>query len=58
MNIMTSDGIEIYVLPDCAKCELSGKSPEQMDECPIRYKTGFEDCMPGECPYYTENEGE
>ena len=55
MNIRTPDGIEIYCLPDCAKCTYSSESPEDMDVCPIR---NFDDlgleCVPELCEYYTE----
>ena len=56
MSIKDESGIEIYCLPDCAKCTLTGKSPEDMDECPGCYFDTFGyECHPGECEYYTED---
>ena len=58
MQIKTSDGIDIFCLPDCARCEMSGKTPERMIKCPARQFDAFGDlCCPGECEYYTEEEG-
>ena len=31
MTIKTSDGIDIYCLPDCAKCLFTGELVEMMD---------------------------
>ena len=52
-----NDDVEIMVLPDCAKCKLTGKSPIDMEECPMGF---FQDddediCFPGECEEYTED---
>jgi hypothetical protein len=56
MNVMTRDGIRIYVLPDVAECALTGKSPLEMDKCPIM---NFDDtgdiCVPEMCTSYTED---
>ena len=49
--------INIYVLPDTAKCKCSGVSPLDMDECPLRRFDCFGmECWPGECEEYTEDE--
>lgn len=47
---MMQDGVEVYVLPDGARCELDpyGRSPLELDECP----RGNTCC--GDCIYYTE----
>lgn len=55
MEIKTIDGIEIYCLPDCAKCKLTGKSPLEMIECPIKAFDDFGDvCNPDLCEHYEE----
>jgi len=58
MHVQTDCGIPIYCLPDCARCNLSGRSPEKMVECPARR---FDDfglvCKPETCPEYREDEG-
>lgn len=48
--------INIYVLPDTARCRCTGQSPLDMDECPLRKfdYLGCE-CWPGECDEYTED---
>lgn len=55
MNVY-HDGVEIMILPDCAKCKLTGKSPLEMDECPMGFfqVDGEDICFPGECEEYTE----
>lgn len=52
MEIKTLDGIDIYCLPDNAKCLASDGcvSPEELDECP----TGCEICCPDGCINYME----
>lgn len=57
MQIKTLDGIDIYVLPDNARCAASDgfESPEALLECP----TGCEVCYPDGCINYMEiTEGE
>lgn len=51
-----NDDVEIMVLPDCAKCKLTGESPLEMGECPMGFfQDGDEDiCISGECEEYTE----
>lgn len=57
MNINTRDGIEIYVLPEGAKCMRTGKSPLKMEKCPLVYFDDYgEECVPDVCEYYTEEE--
>ena len=57
MKIRTREGIEIYCLPDNARCSICNKNPEEMDECPIK---NFDDlgleCVPELCEEYTEGE--
>ena len=52
MQIQTLDGIDIYVLPDNAKCAASDGcvSPEKLDECPM----GCKICFPDGCTNYFE----
>jgi len=50
MEIKTIDGIEIYCLPDGAKCKLAGVSPVELTDCP---KGGWE-CCPESCEFYEE----
>lgn len=49
---MMQDGVDVYCLPDGAYCAADGKgrSPLDMDECPI----GCEVCE-GDCYYYHED---
>ena len=55
MNIQTSDFINIYVLPDDAKCNLSDKHPTDIDECPsCKFDYFGEICIPELCEHYTE----
>lgn len=54
MEIMDESGIEIFVLPDCARCELAGRNPCDLNDCP----KGFDVCEPGNCEYYSEEEFE
>lgn len=56
MKIVTSDGIDIYCLPDCAMCLFTGERVEMMDECPC-CDSGI--CTPDTCEMYHEDwEGE
>jgi hypothetical protein len=50
MTIMDESGIEIFVLPDCARCELAGCNPCDLNDCP----RGLSECVPDSCLYYTE----
>ena len=50
MTIMDESGIEIFVLPDCARCELAGCNPCDLNDCP----RGLSECVPSSCLYYTE----
>ena len=58
MEIRTSEGIQIYCLPDDAKClaDEEKRSPEQMDQCPLCTKPWENICKPETCPQYTEGE--
>ena len=49
MEIM-HDGVEICCLPDCARCELAGCNPCDLNDCP----RGLSECVPSSCLYYTE----
>jgi len=53
MTIM-DDGIEIFCLPDTARCKAAGCDPFDVDECP----RGMDVCEPGSCDCYTEEEFE
>ena len=52
MKIMCDD-TEIYILPDCAYCEIDDekRNPLDINECPI----GCDVCS-GDCYYYREDE--
>ena len=54
MEIMTTDGIVIYCLPDYAKCKCVGVSPEALVECPL-HKFDDGKCYPELCEEYTED---
>ena len=57
MDIRTSDGIKIFVLPENARCELSGQSPEDMLDCPLGLCSEYNgDCVPDVCEHYIEME--
>lgn len=55
MNIMTPGGGEIYLVPECVRCKITGQNPVDMDECPI---CNFDDtgdiCVPELCEEYME----
>ena len=56
MDIKTTSGIDVYSLPECARCGMSDLSPELMDECPIRnFDNNGEICVPELCDAYTED---
>ena len=48
------DGVDVYVLPDCAKCTLENKHPFEFEKCPISKCENDNECT-GECEYYEEN---
>ena len=52
MTIQTLDGIEIFCLPENARCDASDgfESPEELEECPL----GYEACIPETCRKYIE----
>lgn len=52
MTVKTSDGVDIYILPDCAKCKFTGEYIEDMDECPC-CDSGI--CTPDTCFNYDED---
>lgn len=55
MEIWTKDGLMVYCLPDNAKCKLTGKSPEEMYECPVCNFDNYGDiCVPALCGEYEE----
>lgn len=55
LQVMTRDGISIHVLPDTARCSQTGKSPLEMDRCPIyNFDDHGEICCPDKCDEYTE----
>ena len=46
-----SDGVDCFILPDGAKCKLTGHNPLDMEECPCLHE-----CCDGNCVYYTEED--
>ncbi len=50
MKIMVN-GVETFVIPEQAQCQLSGENPMIMEECP---RCG-DCCTPDECNEYIEN---
>lgn len=55
MIIRTSDYVRIHILPDNAKCKEAGKSPCDLDYCPLAKFDQFGMvCVPSDCEYYTE----
>lgn len=48
---MMQDGVEVFCLPDSAKCcaDEEERSPLDIDECPM----GYVECT-GDCGYYAE----
>lgn len=57
MDIQTSWYQRIYVLPDNAKCKITGKSPLDMDDCPECVFDFYGDyCIPELCENYTEGD--
>ncbi len=56
MTLKSIDQTELFCLPSCAKCKISGKNPEKMENCPIRkYDDLGDECIPEDCEHYTEN---
>lgn len=57
MRVRHDAAIDIYVLPRHARCECTGISPLEMDECPLHlFDTLGCECRPGECDEYTEDD--
>lgn len=55
MTIQTETGLEIFVLPDCARCKAAGKNPTELDKCPIyNFDDDGECCVPELCEEYEE----
>lgn len=56
MQVLTDEGIKIDILPDCARCNVTGLNPEYMGECPMRYFDflGLV-CRPNSCDEYEED---
>lgn len=48
---MKYDGVGCCIIPDNAKCKLTGKNPSDMEECPDNQ----EYCC-GDCFYYAEDD--
>lgn len=51
MDVETIEGVVIHVLPECAVCTLTHKSPLDMDKCP----EGNDVCHPDMCWRYDES---
>ena len=57
MEIKTEEGLDVFVLPECARCRLTGENPMDMDCCPISKVDDFGDvCMPEMCDEYQEGD--
>ena len=57
LRIRVDATIDIYVLPDTAKCKCTGVSPLNMDDCPLRrFDVLGMECWPDACNEYTEDE--
>ena len=55
MDIKTKDGIDIFVLPESARCLITGEHLFYIDECPMKNFDDFGDiCVPEMCREYTE----
>lgn len=65
MEVKTVGGIDIFCLPDCAVCKLSGKSPFDMEQCPLDFCSSEDEeefynndrphiCYPEICSEYCE----
>ena len=55
MWIKNGQDIDIHVLPDAAKCKVTGMSPLEMDCCPLHEFDDQEECWPCMCEQYTED---
>lgn len=47
---------EIWMLPDTAKCNCTGKHPFDMKDCPIKKYDGGSVCYPHECEKFFSGE--
>lgn len=57
VDVLTKHGQCIMCLPDKARCRLSGKTPHDMDKCPICNFDDYGDiCVPELCDEYEEGE--
>lgn len=55
MNVSTRVGLKVDSLPECGRCRLTGKSPKEMDACPIcNFDDYGDECVPELCNEYTE----
>ena len=56
--VKTDDGIDIFVLPDSARCDLADENPLYMSELPEgcpEQKCAWDDiCRPSYCNHYCE----
>ena len=51
MTIVDGTGRELFVLPECARCDLKEKNPIEMDFCPVLF---CDECRPLQCNHYCE----
>lgn len=57
LDIYTKDGQLIMCLPDNAICKAEGKSPHDIDKCPLGFNEYDEYmCIPEMCNEYEEGE--
>ena len=55
LNVKTPEGQDINVLPNYATCKCTGKSPLDMEMCPINtFDTSGYICVPELCQFYNE----
>lgn len=55
MNVQTERGIDIFCLPDNARCKLYNENPLEMGRCPCMKFDDFGDvCIPDLCEEYEE----
>ena len=52
MKYVTDDGVEFFVVSDCAMCAIEGYHPDCFDICPITEEVV---CTPYICIHYEED---
>lgn len=55
MEVLTECGVQIFCLPDSAKCKVTGENLNLMINCPIcNFDDYGEICVPDLCDEYSE----